>query len=148
MTSILLSRDLPLPPVPIGNYVATRVVKDQLFVSGQLPIYNGELLYRGKLGAELSVAQGKLAAELSAMNLISQINSHVGLDRFESIIRLDGFINASDDFTQHADVLNGASDALATAFSGSPLPIRTVIGCNGLPLGAAVELSVIAQLKD
>lgn len=88
-----------------------------------------------------------MAAELSAMNLISQISSHVGLDRFESIIRLDGFINTSDDFTQHADVLNGASDTLAKVFSGSPLPIRTVIGCNSLPMGAAVELSIMVQLK-
>ncbi|MGB0834418.1 MAG: RidA family protein [Psychrobium sp.] len=140
-----LNLKLPAPPQPVGNYNAVEQVGDLLFISGQLPIIDGKVMYQGQLGAALSVDEGVDAASLCALNILSQIEHHLGLDRLVKIVKVEGYISAITGFEQHANVLNGASDLLAGVLGEKAGHIRTVVGCTSLPLNVPVEISVIAQ---
>ena len=150
MTSVIqrlqrLGFELPDAPAPVGNYQAYILSGKQLFISGQLPIVNGVPRYQGRLGRELSLQEGYHAAQLSAINILSQINQAIGLDSLKTIIKVEGFINAADNFTQHAKVLDGASDLFSHVLQQKAGHVRSVIGCSSLPLDVAVEISVIAE---
>lgn len=108
------------------------------------------MLHIWKLGDTLFLEQGKQVAHIAALNVLSQIDAALKDTpfRFSKIIRLDGFINATDSFTQHADVLNGASDLFAKVLGEQARHIRTVHGCNSLPAGASVELAVTVELSS
>ncbi len=142
---------LPQAPGPVGNYQATISTDNLLFISGQLPLSNGELIYTGALGQDLTAEEGKSAAELCALNLLSQLDQALE-DRaledraLKSIVKVEGYINACESFTEHAAVLNGASDLLFNVLGDKAGHIRTVIGCSSLPMNAAVEVSIIAEL--
>ena len=137
---------LPEAPKPVGNYKATLISGSLLHVSGQLPFRDGELVHQGQLG-DLTTAQGQDAAELCALNLLSQIESALEGRELKTIVRVDGYINASQSFTEHAAVLNGASDLLAKVLGQKAGHIRTVIGCSSLPGNAAVEVSAVAEIE-
>tara|TARA_R110001583_G_C5558229_1_gene400954 strand:- start:286 stop:741 length:456 start_codon:yes stop_codon:yes gene_type:complete len=138
---------LPQAPMPVGNYVATLNAGNLLFISGQLPIINGELVYTGQLGKELTTQLGKMAAELCALNLLSQIENSLGTRKLKSVVKIEGYINARESFTDHAEVLNGASDLISTILTDKSGHIRTVVGCTSLPMNAAVEISAIVELE-
>lgn len=140
-----LGFELPNAPAPVGNYQAYLLSSKQLFISGQLPIVNGVPRYQGRLGQELSLHEGYQAAQLSALNILSQVNQAIGFDSLKTIIKVEGFINATDDFNQHAKVLDGASDLFSKVLQHKAGHIRSVIGCSSLPLNVAVEISVIAE---
>lgn len=139
---------LPQAPMPVGNYLATISSGNLLFISGQLPFRDGKLFYKGKLGKDLTVTDGVKAAELCALNILSHINKTLQKNRFKQIIKLEGFINCTDSFTEHAKVLNGASDILSSLLSDQAGHVRTVTGCNSLPLGAAIELAAIVECES
>ncbi len=138
---------LPQAPTPVGNYLATINAGNLLFISGQMPINNGELIYKGRLGDELNIEQGTKAAQLCALNLLSQIDSSIGARKLKSVVKIEGYINASESFTEHAAVLNGASDLLRKVLGDKSGHIRTVIGCSSLPMGAAVEIAAIVEVN-
>ncbi len=144
----LAGLDLPSPPMPVGNYQAAIIGQNTLYISGQMPIQQGSMHYQGKLGKDLTIEQGQAAASLAAMNVLSQIDAALkGSEyQFGKIIRLDGYINATADFAEHAAVLNGASDLFATVLGEQSGHIRTVLGCNSLPADAAVELAATVEL--
>ncbi|ENQ8700625.1 RidA family protein [Vibrio harveyi] len=137
---------LPKPVSPIGDYVASRRINNVLYISGQLPIRDSKVLYAGKLGLDISVQQGIKAATLCALNVISQINDAVHSESV-SILKVEGFINSTESFIDHATVLDGASDVLNSVFGSSPGHIRTVLGCSSLPKNSAVELVVTAVIE-
>ncbi|MBN3560778.1 RidA family protein [Aliamphritea spongicola] len=137
---------LPAAPQPVGNYRAVIEVGKLVYVSGQMPLLDGELMFRGALGTDLSVQQGQQAAQLSALNLLSQLDQALNGRRIRSLVKVEGYICASDTFTEHAAVLNGASDLLFQVLGEHAGHIRTVIGCSSLPLGAATKVSLIAEL--
>ena len=96
---------------PIDNYEAAVISGKMLYISGQLPLSDGKLVYQGQVGSELTVSEGYRAAELAAVNVLAQIKKKVGgLDRLVRIVRVDGHISSSDDFIDHPKVLDGASD--------------------------------------
>ena len=125
--------------------MATLGTGNLLFVSGQLPLRNGELIYKGRLGKDLTTEQGKAAAQLCALNLLSQIERAFNPRKLKAIIKIEGYINACESFTEHAEVLNGASDLLFNILAKKSGHIRTVIGCTSLPMGAAVEIAAIVE---
>lgn len=137
---------LPEAPLPVGCYRAAMETGKLIFISGQMPIKNGELIWAGKLGSELTIAEGQQAAQLCALNLLSQLEQVLLGREIRSLVKLEGYINASEDFTEHAAVLNGASDLMFDVLGKHSGHIRTVVGCTSLPLGAAVEVSLIAEL--
>jgi enamine deaminase RidA (YjgF/YER057c/UK114 family) len=111
-------------------------------VSGQVPVREGRIAYTGKLGAEVSVEEGQAAARLCLVNVLAQLRAACGgdLDRVRRVLRLGGFIAASPGFTDHARVMNGASDLAVEIFGEAGRHARSTIGVPSLPGNAAVEV--------
>ncbi len=138
---------LPVAAAPVANYVAAVITGKLLVVSGQLPLIEGRLSATGKLGGGVSVEQGSLAARTCAINLLAQIRAVLGsLDRVGRVVRLGGFIACTADFTQHATVMNGASDLIAAIFGEAGRHARSTIGVPSLPLDAPVEVEGLFEI--
>ncbi|QNT69026.1 RidA family protein [Defluviicoccus vanus] len=143
-----LSIELPHPAPPAGAYVPYVLMGSLLFVSGQLPQWNGELRFLGRVGSELTIDDGYAAARLCGLNLLAQAQDACGgnLDRIARVVRLGGFVLASPAFTDHPKVINGASDLMQDVFGPPGRHARFAVGAPSLPLGAAVEVEGIFQL--
>ena len=138
---------LPVAAAPVANYVAAVVTGKLLVISGQLPLVEGRLSATGKLGGGISVEQGSLAARACAINILAQITAALGsLDRVTRVVRLGGFIACTADFTQHATVMNGASDLFAAIFGEAGRHARSTIGVPSLPLDAPVEVEGLFEI--
>lgn len=138
---------LPEPPQPAGAY--TRAVRwgELIFVAGQLPLEQGRIRYAGRVGAELSAEEGYAAARLCALNGLSILKAEAGgLERVARILRLGGFVRSADGFTEQAKVVNGASELFGAVLGERGVHARLAVGVSQLPLGAAVELEIIAAL--
>jgi enamine deaminase RidA (YjgF/YER057c/UK114 family) len=145
---IELSLDVPNAATPVGNYVAYVVTGNLVFVSGQLPLVNGELRYKGKVGADVSLEDGQAAARACALNLVAQVRAACGgnLDRVKRVVKLSGFVNSNADFTQQANVINGASDLMVQIFGEAGKHARAAVSSPTLPLGAAVEVDAVFEI--
>ena len=144
-----LNLNLPKPADPVGSYVATKVAGKLLFVSGQISINsNGELI-KGKIGKELSIDDGYEAAKRCALNIISQAKKACDNDltKIKSCIKLTGYVNSDNDFNDQPKVINGASDLISSIFGDSGKHARAAVSANSLPLGVAVEVDAIFELK-
>jgi enamine deaminase RidA (YjgF/YER057c/UK114 family) len=139
---------LPAPTPPVANYVPFVVTGDLVVVSGQLPVIDGKLGWSGKVGAELSPQDGANAARQCFINLVAQLRAACGgdLDRVAQVVRLGGFIAAPPSFTQHAAVMNGASDLAVAVFGETGRHARTTIGVPSLPLDAPVEVEGLFRI--
>jgi enamine deaminase RidA (YjgF/YER057c/UK114 family) len=133
---------LPAPMAPVATYVPVTIAGNLVVVSGQLPAINGKVAVTGKLGAGVSLEEGQHAARLCLINLLAQLQAAVpgGLEGITKVVRLGGFIAATPDFTQHAVVMNGASDLTVAVFGEAGRHARSTIGVASLPLDAAVEV--------
>lgn len=138
---------LPQPPAAVAAYVPWVITGQQVMTSGQLPFHEGKLVV-GKLGGDLSDEEGYAAARYCAINAIAQLKSATGdLERIARITRLEGNVHSAPGFQKHPQVLNGASELMAQVFGERGRHTRTALGINEMPLGAAVQLSVFAELK-
>lgn len=139
--------ELPNPAAPAANYVPFVQVGDMVYVSGQISMdANG--LVKGKLGDGFSIDEAYAAARLCGINLISQVRAACDgdLDRLVRVIKLNGFVNATQDFTDHPKVVNGASDLMVEVFGDQGRHARAAVGSSSLPLGVAVEVEGIFQI--
>ncbi len=143
-----LGIELPRAPAPAAAYIPYTRVGDTLYVSGQLPMFKGELCYAGKIGVELSLEEGQAAARLCAVNLIAQVADALGgdLDLLLRCVKLGGFVNATPDFRDHPKVINGASELMIQVFGSIGRHARFAVGVNSLPLGSSVEIDGIFQV--
>ena len=141
-----LGLNLPSAPTPVGAYSATIRSKNLLYISGQLPFKNSKLIYKGKIGQDLTIEEGYEAAKLCALNILSQMENNLQENTFKRIIKIEGFINCNNSFEQHAKVLDGASDLLSKLFFKKAEHVRTVVGCNSLPLNAAIEITALVEI--
>lgn len=142
-----LGLSLPNPPRPVAAYVPAVVTGNLIFVSGQLPLKDGELV-RGRVGAELTVEQGYEAARLCILNALAHIRAELGsLDRVERIVKLTGWVSSAPDFDQQPKVVNGASELLEALFGERGRHARSAVSAHVLPLGAAVEIELIAAVR-
>ena len=138
-----LGLEVPQMVAPVANYVPCVVENGWLYISGQLPMVNGQLAAVGKLGDGLDVEQGYEAAKVCALNCLGAIKQVLGsLDRVERIVKISGFVNSAPDFTAQPKVVNGASDLLGGVHA------RSAVGVASLPLGACCEVELIAKIKD
>jgi enamine deaminase RidA (YjgF/YER057c/UK114 family) len=138
---------LPTPPVPVANYVPTVLSGSLLFCSGQVSAAPGRTAVKGKLGAEVSLEQGKEAARICAINLLAQAKAALGeLDRIKRCVRLGGFINSLPDFAQLPVVMNGASDLMVDVLGDAGRHARTTVGVAELPGDAAVEVEALFEV--
>jgi enamine deaminase RidA (YjgF/YER057c/UK114 family) len=144
-----LKIELPNAAAPMANYVPAVRVGNLLFVSGQICQWNGERRHVGKLGAEISVADGKAAARLCGLNLLAQTKRFLDgdLDRVVRVVRLGGFVNAVPSFTEQPQVVNGASDLMVEVFGDAGRHARAAVGVGSLPGGAAVEVDAVFEVK-
>ena len=140
---------LPEAKAPVGSYVATKIVGNLLYISGQISISkNGELI-KGKVGKDLSVDDGYKAAERCGLSIISQakVACNGDLSKIKSCIKLTGFVNSTDNFTDQPKVINGASDLIASVFGKAGMHTRAAVSTNSLPLGVSVEVDAIFELN-
>ena len=144
-----LKINLPEAKPPVGSYVATKIVGNLLYISGQISIgENGELI-KGKIGEDLSVDDGYKAAERCGLSIISQakVACHGDLSKIKSCVKLTGFVNSTDNFTDQPKVINGASDLIASIFGDAGMHTRAAVSTNSLPLGVSVEVDAIFELN-
>jgi len=140
---------LPGVAAPAGNYVPAVRADSLIFTSGQVPKIDGKLAYAGKVGGGVSEEDGYAAARICALNCLSAIDYIAGgLDNVERIVKATCFINSAPDFVNQANVANGATDLLGELFGKSGTPSRSAVGAAALPGNAAVEVELVAQIKD
>tara|TARA_X000000368_G_scaffold395431_1_gene362890 strand:+ start:1004 stop:1468 length:465 start_codon:yes stop_codon:yes gene_type:complete len=137
------------PPAAVANYVPYKVVNNILYVSGQAPSQNGKILYTGKVGDKISEEDGILAAELCCLNIIAALKKSIDgeWERFDSFIKLGGFVNCNSDFKNQPKIINGASDLLVKIFGDQGRHTRFAVGSNSLPLDISVEIDAVIKIK-
>jgi len=144
-----LGIELPPAAPPVGDYSPTIVVGNLLFMSGQVPWIGGDLKFKGKIGAELSVEQGYQAFRLSALNAISQIRKALGsLDRVKQIVRLEGTLGCAPGFQNQAKVLDGASNVVNQVFGPRGRHTRMVYSNNEMPMDCATLVVLLAEVAS
>jgi enamine deaminase RidA (YjgF/YER057c/UK114 family) len=144
-----LGIDLPTVSAPLAAYVPTRQMGNVLYISGQGPMIDGKVVAHGKLGRNVTVEEGIAAARRSAINALAAIVSAVGdLDRVTQIVKLNGYVNCTDDFEEQHLVINGASELLVEVFGDRGRHARAAIGTNALPLGMPVEIELVVEVSD
>lgn len=139
---------LPEPPKPVGSYVAGLRTGNLVLVSGQIPIEAGVITVKGKVGADVTVEQAAAAAGTCALNALSiAADTAGGLDRITRIVRLAVYVNSAPGFTDQPKVANGASDLMVAIFGDAGRHVRAAVGNNELPLDAAVEVELMAEVR-
>ena len=141
--------NITIPEVvqPIAAYVPAVRAGDLVFISGQLPIQEGKIVYQGKLGQDVAINEGKTAAIICIINCLAALKSLVDLNSVEQIVKITGYINSAADFYEQAAVLNGASELLQELWQEKGRHARAAVGVNSLPLNAACEIEMIVKIK-
>ena len=144
-----LKLELPDAKAPVGNYVATKILGKILFVSGQISINERGQLIKGKVGKDLDTEAGYNAAKRCALSIVAQVKNACGNDltKVKSCIKLTGFVNSTDDFTEQPKVINGASDLIVSIFGHDGMHTRAAVSTNSLPLGVSVEVDAIFEIN-
>ena len=141
--------NLPNAPDPVGSYVATKIVDKLLYISGQVSIDEKGEFIKGKVGKELNLDEGYEAAKRCALNIVSQAKKACSndLSRIKSCVKLTGYVNSTDNFTDQPKIINGASDLISSVFGEIGKHTRAAVSVNSLPLGVAVEVDAIFELN-
>ena len=140
--------ELPLPPTPIGAYIESVQTGNLLYLSGILPVIGHEPKFMGRLGREYNVEQGREAARIAALNVLSAARNHLGsLDKVTRVVRLVAYIATEGDFYAQPKVADAASELLGDVFGEDKLPVRMVLGVASLPLGVPVVLEVLFEVE-
>lgn len=143
-----LNIELPKAAVPLAAYVPAVRTGNQLFISGQVPLWNGELRHVGKLGAGYSIDEGREAARVCALNILAQAKLALNgdLDRITRIVKLVGFVNSTGDFNDQPKVINGASELMMEIFGDAGKHARSAVSAASLPFGVAVEIEAVIEV--
>jgi enamine deaminase RidA (YjgF/YER057c/UK114 family) len=143
-----LGLSLPSPPAPVASYVPAVLSGGHLYISGQLALKSGQLLWPGHVGITVTIENAIEAAQQCAVNVLAQANAALGsLERVERVVRLGVFVACGDLFTQQPEVANGASDLMVAVFGDAGKHVRAAVGTNSLPRGACVEVEAVFAVK-
>ena len=144
-----LGIEIPDMPTALANYVPFKVSDSIVYISGQAPVKNGELIYKGKVGKDISIDEGIKAAELCCVNIIAALKKSINGDwnRLETFLKLGGFVNCNNDFYDQPKIINGASDLLVNIFGEQGKHARFAVGSNSLPMNISVEIDAIIKIK-
>jgi enamine deaminase RidA (YjgF/YER057c/UK114 family) len=144
-----LNIKLPNAPDPVGAYVAYKIIDNLLFISGQLPISIDGKIIKGKVGKDLNIEDGQEASKLCVLNILAQVRKALNgnLDNVKNCIKITGYVNSTDDFKDQPKVINPASETLTAVFENKGRHARAAISTNALPLGVAVEIEAIFEIK-
>ena len=144
-----LGLTLPKATDPVGSYLATKFVGKILYISGQISINEKGELIKGKLGKDLKTEEGYEAAKRCGLSIVSQVKKACGddLSKIKSCVKLTGFVNSTDDFTEQPKVINGASELIVSIFGDAGMHTRAAVSTNSLPLGVSVEVDAIFEIN-
>ena len=143
-----LGIELPTAAAPVAAYTPVVVARGLAHVSGQLPFIDGKLV-TGRLGEDVSLQQGAAAARACGLMILAQLKAALGsLDRIERVVKLGAFVNSTADFTDQPRVANGASELMQAVFGDAGRHARAAVGVPALPLGAAVEVDAIVEVRE
>ena len=144
-----LKIELPEAKAPDGSYVATKISGKLLYVSGQISMSSDGELIKGKVGKDLTTEEAYKAAERCGLSIVAQVKKACegDLSKIKACIKLTGFVNSTEDFTEQPKVINGASDLIASIFGESGMHTRAAVSTNSLPLGVSVEVDAIFELN-
>ena len=144
-----LKINLPDPKPPVGTYIASKIVGKLLYISGQISTDAEGQLIKGKLGKDLTTEEGYEAAKRCGLAIISQAKKACNndLSKIKSCIKLTGYVNSTDNFTEQPKVINGASELVAKIFDKKGLHTRAAVSSNSLPIGVAVEVDAIFEIN-
>ncbi len=143
-----LGFELPEVAKPLAAYVPAKSAVNLVMTSGQVPLVKGEIMYKGKVGKDISEEDAVKAAEICALNCLAAVKGEIGsLDKIEEIIKLTVFVNSTDDYSSHPKIANGASELLLKIFGEKGKHVRSAVGVSGLPLNSAVEIEMIVKVS-
>jgi enamine deaminase RidA (YjgF/YER057c/UK114 family) len=144
-----LQIELPEAKAPVGSYVATKIVGNLLYISGQISMNSKGELIKGKVGKDLTTDEAYKAAERCGLSIVAQVKKACGgdLSKVKSCIKLTGFVNSTEDYIEQPKVINGASDLIASIFGEAGMHTRAAVSANSLPLGVSVEVDAIFELN-
>lgn len=145
-----LGLDIPKAQNPLGAYVPFKVTGNLIYISGQISIDKNGNLKKGKVGKDLTVDDAQIAAKLCALNIISQVREACDgdLDKVKNCIKINGYINSSENFIDQPKVLNTASEIITKVFNDSGKHARAAVGVSSLPLDSAVEIDAIFEIFE
>lgn len=140
---------LPEAVTPLGAYVHYVQTGNLLMISGQGPVSASRVAITGRLGADLDIEDGNRAAQICGLNIVARLHTALGgdFDRVTRIVRLNGFVNSTADFTHHPAVINGASDLMFELFGDRGIHSRVALGVAALPMGWAVEIDAVVEIE-
>lgn len=144
-----LGLELPTPAKAVASYAPWQLQNDMLYISGQIPVLNGEKKYIGKVGADINDATAQEAARACALNILAHVKSAVNNDwsRIIACVRLCVFVNSTADYTNHPAIANGASELMQSVLGERGVHTRAAVGVSSLPLGVPVEVDAIFRIK-
>jgi enamine deaminase RidA (YjgF/YER057c/UK114 family) len=143
-----LKIELPNAAAPVANYMPFANTGNQVYTAGQVSRWNGEFLYVGSVGKEISVEDGYKAARICGLNIIAQVQAAIGnLDRVSRCVKLNVFVRSDDSFMEQPKVANGASDLMVEVFGDAGRHARSAIGVKQLPFGVSVEIDAVFEFK-
>jgi enamine deaminase RidA (YjgF/YER057c/UK114 family) len=144
-----LSIEIPTPPNPAGSYIPVVTTGNLAFVSGQIPMRDGKVVFEGKVPDKQSIDSARNAAEICIINGLAQLKVNLGsLDKITKFVRISGFVNSNQDFTEHPKVINAASDLLFQIFGDIAKHSRIAVGVASLPLNSTVEIDMVVEFSN
>jgi enamine deaminase RidA (YjgF/YER057c/UK114 family) len=139
---------IPDAPKPIAAYIPSKQTGNLVFTAGQLPIVNGQVIYKGLLGQDVEIDEANKAARICTLNALAAIKGVIGdLDRIKQIVRVVGYVASVPTFTQQPAVVNGASELLLEIFGENGKHARSAVGVAVLPLNASVEIELTVEVE-
>ena len=143
-----LSIELPTPPSPAGSYIPVVTTGNLAFVSGQIPMREGKVVFEGKVPEQQSLESARDAAKIFIINGLAQLKANLGsLDKITKFVRISGFVNSNPDFTEQPKVINAASDLLVEIFGDMAKHSRIAVGVASLPLNSTVEIDMVVEFS-
>ncbi len=144
-----LSIDLPTPPSPAGSYIPVVTTGNLAFVSGQIPMKEGKVVFEGKVPNEQSLDAARDAAKICIINGLAQLKANLGsLATITKFVRISGFVNSNPEFTEQPKVINAASDLLVEIFGDMAKHSRIAVGVASLPLNSTVEIDMVVEFSN
>jgi len=143
-----VSIELPIPPSPAGSYIPVVTTGNLAFVSGQIPMRDGKVVFEGKVPEQQSLESARDAAKICIINGLAQLKANLGsLDKITKFVRISGFVNSSPNFTEQPKVINAASDLLVEIFGDIAKHSRIAVGVTSLPLNSTVEIDMVVEFS-
>ena len=144
-----LGIEIPTPPNPAGSYIPVVTTGNLAFVSGQIPMKEGKVVFEGKVPENQSVDSARDAAKICIINGLAQLKANLGsLDKITKFVRISGFVNSNPNFAEQPKVINAASDLLVEIFGDMAKHSRIAVGVSSLPLNSTVEIDMIVEFSS